>query len=271
MRIVPLYWLLTTTKLVAVMILPALALRTSLDLGFIAGSYLFMPVIDHSGHFRPLIPMGWTLTYEFLFYLLFAAALAMRTEILRVIVPGLGVIAALALFRHDDWPAWTVLFSTIVLEFVFGVALAKLTLAGRRMPAHLALAVFIGGVVAIMALPMISANLRVVMWGIPALAIVAGAVSLESLVARKIPQWLLGLGDASYSIYLSHGFLVPVCALVIGKIQASGIAAEALAVVLCLSGSAALGTVLHGWIEQPLLRLFRSRRAHGPLIVNPAR
>lgn len=270
-RIVPLYWLLTTAKLAAVMILPALAVRTSMDPGFIAGSYLFMPVIDHAGNFRPLIPMGWTLTYEFLFYLMFALALALRTEIFRVIVPGLGVIAALALFRQASWPAWTILFGTIVLEFIFGVILAKLTLARYRLSPRAAVAMFAAGVVAIMAAPMISDNLRVLMWGIPAFAIVAGTVSLEPIVARKLPGWLLHLGDASYSIYLGHGFLVPAFVLIVGKTLPGGVAAEVLAAALCLFGSAAIGWLLHRWIEQPLLRLSKPRLKLQPLIASPAR
>lgn len=269
-RIVPLYWLLTTAKLAAVMILPALAIRTSLDPGFIAGSYLFMPVIDHAGNFRPLIPMGWTLTYEFLFYLLFAAALAMRADILRVIVPGLGIIAAFALFRQASWPAWTVLFSTIVLEFIFGVVLAKLTLAGHRLSPRAASALVTAGIVAIMALPMVSSDLRVVMWGLPAFAIVAGAVSLERIVADKLPNWLLSLGDASYSIYLGHGFVVPVCVLIVGKMLPGNFAAEVFAVVLCLLGGAALGWLLHGLIELPIIRFFRSRQKTRALIARPA-
>jgi hypothetical protein len=48
-------------------------------------------------------------------------------------VPGLGLIAVVALFRAKTWPNWTILFSTIVLEFVFGVALAQWTLRGYRL------------------------------------------------------------------------------------------------------------------------------------------
>jgi peptidoglycan/LPS O-acetylase OafA/YrhL len=74
-RIVPLYWLLTTVKIIAVAILGGVVLRTGLGFNFVTGSYLFLPVTDSAGHFRPVLPVGWTLTYEFLFYLLFAAAL----------------------------------------------------------------------------------------------------------------------------------------------------------------------------------------------------
>ena len=120
------------------MVLGGFVLRTSLDFNFVAGSYLFLPVTDSAGHFRPVLPVGWTLTYEFLFYLFFAAALAIRVDVLCVVIPGLGLIAIAALIRTETWPAWTILFDTIVVEFVLGVMLAKWTLHGFRLPPAIA-------------------------------------------------------------------------------------------------------------------------------------
>jgi peptidoglycan/LPS O-acetylase OafA/YrhL len=66
--------------------------------------------------------------------------------------------------------------------------------------------------------------------GPAALAIVAGAVSLERRVAAMLPRWLLVSGDASYSIYLTHGFVVPVIGLAFVYLRWSSLAAEAVAV-----------------------------------------
>jgi exopolysaccharide production protein ExoZ len=66
-RIVPLYWLLTTIKLIFVFLFADLALRSNLDLGYVVRSYLFFPLVNGAGHFRPSLPVGWTLTYKFLF------------------------------------------------------------------------------------------------------------------------------------------------------------------------------------------------------------
>jgi peptidoglycan/LPS O-acetylase OafA/YrhL len=153
----------------------------------LAGSYLFLPVTDSAGHFRPVLPVGWTLTYEFLFYLLFASALAVRVDVLRIIIPGLGLIAVLALIRVETWPAWTILFNTIVVEFVFGVLLAKWTLQGYRPSPAIAGGLVVVGFALILTLPIVSENIRVLTWGIPAFAIVAGAVSLEPVVAPRLP------------------------------------------------------------------------------------
>jgi len=201
--------------------------------------------------------VGWTLTYEFLFYLLFAAALALRIDVLRIIVPGLGVIAAVALFRTASWPDWTILFSTIVLEFVFGVVLAQWTMRGFRLAPAIATAFVLGGFVAILTMPMGSENLRVLTWGIPAFAIVAGAVSLEPVVAAALPHWMLALGDASYSIYLSHGFVLPTLMLLIGRHVSPGLWTEAVTIILCLVASSIAGWVLYRLVENPMLQLLR--------------
>jgi exopolysaccharide production protein ExoZ len=258
-RIVPLYWLLTTVKILAVVVLGDVVLRTTLDFNFVAGSYLFLPVTDSAGHFRPVLPVGWTLTYEFLFYLLFAAALAIRVDVLRVVIPGLGLIAVAALARTETWPAWTILFDTIVVEFVFGVALAKWTLQGFRLPPAMAGIFVLAGFGLILTLPMVSENTRVLSWGIPAFAIVAGAVSLEPLVAPALPRWLLTLGDASYSTYLSHGFVLPVLGLAFSGIVSPGRWTEGLTVILCLVFGALVGWGVFILIESPMLRALRRR------------
>lgn len=262
-RIVPLYWLLTTAKLLIVLFFADLAFRSSLDFDYVVRSYLFLPVVDHAGHFRPLLPVGWTLTYEFLFYLLFALALALRLDVLRVLVPGLGLFIVVALFRAETWPAWTILFNTIVIEFIFGVVLAKATLRGWRLPPGAAACLVAAGFALILAVPEGAEGLRPLSWGLPALAIVAGAVSLESRAANMLPRWLLGLGDASYSIYLTHGFALPVLGLVVVFFHRTGLFAEAIAVLACLVASSIVGAVVYRLIERPMM-LSLKRRAIAP-------
>ncbi len=262
-RIVPLYWLLTTLKLALVFFFAGLALRSSIDIDSVLRSYLFLPVVDSAGHFRPLLPVGWTLTYEFVFYLLFALALALRVDVLRVLVPAFAVIGALALLRGGDWPEWTILFSTIVFEFLFGVVLAKLTVRGWSLQPVLATGVMVAGVALILAVPAGPENLRVVTWGIPALAIVAGAVSLESRIAALVPAWLRALGDASYSIYLAHGFVLPILGVGIARLHWSGSFAQAATVVACLIAGALAGWLVYVCVERPMLLWMRR-------ILNPA-
>jgi peptidoglycan/LPS O-acetylase OafA/YrhL len=260
-RIVPLYWLLTTFKLVLVLLFSGLALRSSLDLDFVVKSYLFLPLVDSAGHFRPLLPVGWTLTYEFLFYVLFALALGLRVDVLQVLVPAFALIVVLALLRTETWPAWTILFSTIIVEFLFGVMLARLTLQGWSLSPALAASATLFGAALILFVPEGSENLRTLSWGVPALAIVAGAVSLEPRIAGALPQWLLTLGDASYSIYLAHGFALPAVGVGIMALHWTGGTAQAFTVVACLVVGSIAGWLVYVLVERPILFWMRRRPA----------
>lgn len=118
-------------------------------------------------------------------------------------------------------------------------------------------ALVIGGFVAILVLPIGHENLRVLTWGVPAFAIVAGAVSLELLIAPALPRGLLALGDASYSIYLSHGFVLPALMLLIGRFVSPGLSAEAVTIILCLVVSSIAGWVVYRVVEDPMLWVMR--------------
>jgi exopolysaccharide production protein ExoZ len=150
-----------------------------------------------------------------------------------------------------------ILFDTIVVEFIFGVMLAKWTLRGFRLPPAMAGGLVLAGFALILVLPMVSENTRVLTWGLPAFAIVAGATSLQALVAPILPRWLLTLGDASYSIYLSHGFLLPALGLLFGKLVSPGPWTEGLTIILCLSFSSVIGWGVFVLIESPMLRALR--------------
>ena len=258
-RIVPLYWLLTTAKLVLVFALAELALRSTLGADSVLRSYLFLPVVDSAGHFRPLLPVGWTLTYELIFYLLFALALAVGRDVLRIALPVFAVFIVLALARAPHWPEWTILFDTIVIEFVFGVVLARMVLRGLALPAVGAAVLAAIGLALILTVPQGSEALRPVTWGIPALAVVAGTVCLEQRLAQVIPRWLLALGDASYSIYLTHGFLLPAIGILVSHLQWGGASALVATVTLCLLTSAIVGWSCYLLVERPMTAYLKSR------------
>jgi exopolysaccharide production protein ExoZ len=261
-RIVPLYWVLTTLKLAAVTAAGAYALRSETDFSYVAASYLFFPVVDHAGHFRPLLPVGWTLTFEFLFYLIFAAAIAVRADTLRMLATILTCIAAVALMRSETWPTWTLLLDTIVLEFLFGVALANALSTGWKLPNHIAAFALIGGFAALLLFEPPDTNLRFIVWGLPALAIVAGAVSLERKISPSIPKAILRLGDASYSLYLSHGFVLPIIGVMVGLSGWSGVTAEFSIMIFCLAACSLGAFAVYAGVEKPMLTAFRPRRAH---------
>jgi exopolysaccharide production protein ExoZ len=266
-RILPLYWVVTSAKIAAVLALPALVARTQLDLPYVLGSYALLPVHDATGTIRPVLPVGWTLSYEMLFYLLVALALALRVPLLRVAAPVLLAFAGFALMVRPEWPPIYGFANTIVLEFLFGVLIGLWLQHDRRLPhAGLATVLLVGGFALLLSVPA-AAALRPLNWGLPAAAIVLGAVALEPWLAPRLPRWLLASGDASYSVYLTHGFAIPVVFLLARR---AGLAPAPLLIVTLVGGllvSALLGQATHIVLERPAMAWFRRRRTPAAVIV----
>ena len=97
-------------------------------------------------------------------------------------------------------------------------------------------------------------QLRPFRWGLPALAVVTAAVSISGAVAKRIPRWIILLGDASYSTYLLHPFLLHANHKVAIKLGGEGTGARLLMVGLELSSSLLGGLLVHSVVEKPLMR-----------------
>ena len=115
LRILPLYWLVTAVKLVLITIHPALSVRGRPSAWHIVASFLFIPSLNPEGEVRPLITPGWTLSFEMMFYVLFALSLVFgtggqgerRRTPVQFLLPALLVLAGLGLVRDASWPVWT--------------------------------------------------------------------------------------------------------------------------------------------------------------------
>ena len=103
---------------------------------------------------------------------------------------------------------------------------------------------------------------RLLLWGLPAAAMVMAAVSLEPWIRAR--RWRLArlLGDASYSIYLSPGFVLPVIGIAAVKTGLHGIVGMTAGFALSVAASAAFGIATYLWVERPMtLHLMRGRRS----------
>ncbi len=262
-RIIPLYWIFTTLKLLRYHFGPQTADQSPGSTWHVLASYLFIPAADDGGAPIPLLAVGWTLNFEMVFYLLFALALFLEVTPVAFLVPTLGTIAAVGWFDHPSWPAWTSLASPLVLEFLYGVLLAQFA-CKRRLPGPLAgAALFIGGFALILTLQLPLYAARAFTWGLPAAAIVAGAVALEESLGRKLPKFLLEIGNASYSIYLVHLFVVSIVWVAFRRFGLTGAPALAGMIVVSLGLNIVAGEIVHRCVELPLMNLLRGKRARG--------
>ena len=260
-RIVPLYWLSLAIFLAAAFVVPQ---REGQDrsLAAIVTSFLFIPYARPDGTLQPLNPVGWTLNYEMMFYLVFALGLAVsRRHVAAIASAGiLGVVAAGMLLRPeaDALRFWS---SPLVVEFVLGMGIGRLFLSGVSIGRGPSLLLAASGL-AIFALlagqPAPEGWWRPLLWGGPSCLVLAGAVLGPPW---PVPAWLIRLGDASYAIYLLHlpvllvfkqlGPRLPLdwSALAMPWLAAAGIVAAAVAV--------SLATYLA--FERPMTAFLRAR------------
>jgi len=271
-RIVPLYWGATTVKLLLLKFRPAGGLGAPVLTPWrIAASYLFLPARNWRGEMFPVIDAGWTLNYEMFFYLLFASALALNVSPLAFLTPCLTAIAMLGMLRPAGWPDITSLASPLVLEFLYGVILAHFAMRRKLPRAGIAAILLVGGFITLMIMPQTSAAWRFIPWGIPAAAVVTGAVALEGRLGQYIPRWLLAAGDASYALYLVHILILPFLGSVMGHLHLKGVAGLAVVIALGLGVSLPAAVLVHRLIEKPLMLLFKKKPAAVPaLAATPA-
>ena len=109
-------------------------------------------------------------------------------------------------------PVWaTVATDPILFEFYFGALLAFLFVSDLSLPRGFAIALIALAVTALALTGIVEVAMwtRLLCWGLPAAAILFGAVSLER-TGVKTPKLPCLSAHSSYSLYLIHPFVLPV-------------------------------------------------------------
>jgi exopolysaccharide production protein ExoZ len=275
-RIVPLYWFYTTIAALLALALPSLFKSTVFTLPHYVQSLLFIPhQAPGRGGTSPLLSLGWTLNYEVFFYICFAL-LAVLAATRRVLVLSL-VFSAMVIVGLVLQPADPVLqfyLNAAVLAFAAGAWIGLLFLRGgiARLPEWcvplLLLAAIAAGLVAF-GLDQTAGETAA---SFSALVILGSALVLLALRhERTLPRsgLLERLGDASYSTYLVHMFVIG-GVTEIGSRLLAGDTGHAATVATAIAGSLVAGMVSHRFIEQPMLGWFKRRPAPRAAIATPA-
>ncbi|ROT44761.1 acyltransferase [Pusillimonas sp. NJUB218] len=263
-RIVPLYWLLTSVVASVLLLKPNLLQSTRFDAWHVVSSYLFIPSDNPgTGRIEPLLIPGWTLNYEMFFYLLFGAALLLPSRSrVAAITMAIGALVLFGTLVSTNSPIVNFYTSSIMLEFVFGIWLSQAHNAGKlRLPIPWAWAAVALGLALLPLFAFIISPLpRALTMGLPALLIVCGALALEQQdVIPKSKSWLV-LGNISYSLYLSHPIVLSAASQLwrkAGLNEPNGLFGKAdilvfSGVAIALTIAVALATFLY--IEQPMTK-----------------
>lgn len=100
----------------------------------------------------------------------------------------------------------------------------------------------------------------VLMFGIPYTVIVLGASQLDAYHPVRIPPLLGTIGDATYSIYLTHFAVLTAMLNVIKRIHLPIWTSYQLLLTVMFAITVVIGCVVHGTVERPLLDVLRRRR-----------
>lgn len=267
-RIAPLFYLLS-----AVLFADMLRASVGFEPNELINTFIFIPLFDTTVYSWPIHYLGWTLAFEFVFYMV-VATLILRREgpmhrwllALLVVLPFVGMVTPL------PWLPWRMLTSPMMWEFAIGVAIFLGWRAGVFGRHVLLWRAGIGVAIVVTVAPALNdwalvetaaggywstegATIRFLCWGIPAGLVVAGFFTLRDHAFGALTPALRMLGDMSYSLYLSHLFVVR---LTLEAIQRAGLD-PVLAMVFVLVASPFVAWLVYRLLEQPLLRMGQTR------------
>ncbi len=200
-RVIPNYWFYTLLLLGSTLLLDASCYLTGWTTKSLILSFLLVPNPNPNGHGDfPFLYVGWTLTYELVFYTILGCSLLFfRRRYL--VATGVALCALPAIF-HGHHPFG--LGNGFFIEFLAGMILR--TLWGHRarftgaMPRVVALVAGLPLLVLVLGRPpSLPTDFALALW------IVINAILLDPLLGNgPLTRLLVRSGDLSYSIYLSH-------------------------------------------------------------------
>jgi exopolysaccharide production protein ExoZ len=211
-RVFPIYWLTSLPVIIW------LAINGTGDCFSIVAALALIP-----GYANVVNPVSWTLVHEIFFYATFAIFLLFPLRL----YPFFLLVWSLGIFAFQCAPNllhWQFLydgtaFGVLNFNFIFGCFVALLVRAGIFLLSKLSL--FLGLATTTISVSLVALNLwpasappltdkgvQVVIFGVSAALILYGLTALEVRENMVLPKVFRTLGDASYSIYLSHYLVI---------------------------------------------------------------
>jgi peptidoglycan/LPS O-acetylase OafA/YrhL len=265
-RIYPLYWIFTLVQLSVIVMIPSVTDRI-ITTGSIIASFLLLPQSVY-----PILAPGWTLVYEMFFYLVFSVLffIPKRFSAYFLVVWGTMTIGLYMLQMPEGLSNTTDLLqlplyaSPMTLEFLAGCLVGYLYVHQVKRFAAISLALgtiwFLGGWVLVEALTDASAEFgltRVIVFGTSSAMILYGSITLQRI---DFNRWLVAIGDASYSLYLSHLLVIGAFAIIWSRVHLQGIVIQALFEAVMLVACVGFAFFTYRTIELPMLNRMRRKK-----------
>ncbi len=261
-RIYPLYW-------VVALILAPIYFGAPHHLGeflILLKSFLLLPQAGN-----PVVTVAWSLTHEVFFYIIFGITICFPWRHVRPLliawlsVSTLFYVSSLVTAGTFTPPPHTgFVFSSYNLEFAMGCIAGH---ALGRYRSHGGFGLFITGASVFLVCGLSESFLyqhlgrrhSVLSYGLPSMLLVWGAALWEQRRPVAIPFLPLLLGDASYSIYLTHYALLDTFMRVLLALDIPAAIGPVSAVVVTIALSLSGGILFYLYVERPLLARLRKQ------------
>jgi exopolysaccharide production protein ExoZ len=227
---------------------------------YLAASLFFFPMNNGAGAVVPVLSPGWTLSYEVFFYVVLAAFLGKAVG--RVTAwTALLFLALVAIGRlsSPSIPVLALITDPLLLEFVMGMVIGVAFL--RDAASHPKFGVLCIALCCAVLVPTFAAYIRsdlerLFLRGVPAALLVLGCVCLESRWRLFCWRPLLVIGEASYSLYLTHVITLSM----VNRVAAGRLGLPVIAVAyLGLAAALAAGYLFFVTVERPMIRWLTAR------------
>ena len=248
-RIFPVYWIVTVLYLLGFS-----ATLHNLDYSFIIQSFLLIPQ-----HIEPVVRTGWSLSYEILFYAVFAWLIQVRSRLSWIPLAPWFILSGASAFHvvefKDSLPL-QFLFSGFHVDFLLGCITAHIAI--RHAVQHRKAILLVGS--SLFCLPWI---LQVnvfdfrIYYGLAASLIICGASQIDLHDDIHVPRILVFLGDASYSIYLIHTAVISALFMALNRLHLTQTLGNGISVCMVGIGATVIGSLFHYFVERPVLNFSR--------------
>lgn len=258
-RVVPLYWFYTIIIVLAMSFFPNIVKSGTFDLNHIVASFFFVPYIHPLFEYEywPALIPGWTLNYEMYFYFIFFCSLFFRknVQLVFVIITIVSIIILQKMFPLI-YP-FDFLGNTIVLAFLFGILIAQIVI---NFSAKFTLKLNIFLLIALIFGCFLNLNGSLYLNVISALLVFV--LITFNLTSKPIHcRTLKILGDSSYSLYLSHIFVISALNTTCKKLPFDSITNAYVFFVASFCLSIFVGILSYKFIESPLMNYFKRNKS----------
>lgn len=256
-RIYPTYWLLSLTIIPVLLLKPGWVNSSAEFSTSILHSLLLIP---HEG--VPLIMVAWSLEFEMLFYLLFAATLFLKSHKQILALAGLMLVFVWGgiFFNLPENPFLALLTSPLLLEFAAGMGLGYWYCRSKVQSAWPVYSLLLAGIGALFSIAVYGYDptWRVLQFGLPASAIVAVCLWLEGKKVMTPHKLSIIGGDISYPLYLIHVLVIAALGRIITAVGTEHIPLWAGMLAMTFT-SIASAYIINKFFEKPFGKLVTKR------------